>query len=225
MTWQFLGRFLVGSEWTLTDVIPSEMIRVTHLSMPLIKNDYIKAVIGQGFTDDSGIVNIFNPQRLTSRQEKEIFYFPRIDCIEKRLAFKRLDKTDNIFWLIQIEVYQNMFFSSVVKQQTTNAQPTAEVSVTSTQKSTILSEKSEGTRRSFLIVNTGSSTVYCKYVPIGTDLANANITVSATNYDFTLVAGEKFIDSNATQNAIVGICSGVGNLANTKLKVTEYIYS
>ncbi|MEH2434975.1 MAG: hypothetical protein V7K25_12100 [Nostoc sp.] len=118
-----------------------------------------------------------------------------------------------------------MFFTSQIKRQATNALPATEITVTSTQKSTILSEKTDGSRPSFLIINAGSSTLYCKYVPLGTDLTAANngVTVSATVYDFLLAGGEKFTDESASQNAIVGICSGL--LATTKLKVTEYIYS
>ncbi|MEH2448940.1 MAG: hypothetical protein V7K18_25090 [Nostoc sp.] len=124
----------------------------------------------------------------------------------------------------KISIYK-MFFSSQTKQQTTNAQPTAEISVGNNQKSTILTEKSDGSRHSFLIVNAGTSTAYFKYAPIGTDLTATNngLVVSSTVYDFSLAGGEKFIDPNASQNAIVGICSGA--LATTKLKITEYIYS
>ncbi|MCC5640231.1 hypothetical protein LC593_31245 [Nostoc sp. CHAB 5844] len=222
MTWQSLGTFLISTEWGLTPLISTEVFRVSHLSVP-VRNDYVKAVIALGFNDETGFINIFNPQRLTPRNEKEIFSFPKFEGLERRLAFKRLDKADGLIWLIEIETYQNMFYSSVNKQQATNAQPANDVSVT-TSKTVIVAEKADGSRRSCLFSNTGPSTVYFKYVPVGTDPTAASVTVSANTYDFSLAPNEKFLDENSSQNAVVGICSGVVT-TTAKVKVTEYIYS
>ncbi|MDZ8135157.1 MAG: hypothetical protein RM049_07610 [Nostoc sp. DedQUE04] len=225
MSWQSLGIFEITSTWTLTDILSTELFRIQHIcSVDSTSDMYFRALVAQGF-DDNGI-NIFSPQRLTYREEKEILYLPLLKGMTaQRLAFKRLDKS-LIPWQINIEVFQSsnvMFSSSINKQQATNAQPINDVSIT-TSKTTVVGEKADGSRHSCLFTNVGPSTVYFKYVTIGTDPTANTVTVSASNYDFSLAPGEKFFDNNSSQNAIVGICTGV--LTTTaKVKVTEYIYS
>ncbi|MFN6450542.1 MAG: hypothetical protein RMX59_035145 [Nostoc sp. DedSLP05] len=225
MTWQSLGTFEITNTWILTDVISTELFRIQHVSVVDSTSDmYFRALIAQGFDDDG--INIFAPQRLTYREEKEILYLPLLKGLtEQRLAFKRLDKSP-IPWQINIEVFQSsnvMFYSSVNKQQATNAQPANDVSVT-TSKTLVVSEKADGSRHSCLFTNTGPSTAYFKYVPLGTDPTANTVIVSATVYDFLLAPSEKFLDDNSSQNAVVGICTGVVT-TTAKVKVTEYIYS
>jgi len=216
MSWQSLGLFQVKSDWVLTPSVTSNIFRVSHVFTNV--DTYLKAVIAKAFRDDRGL-NIFHPQRLTSREEKEIFIFYFSDEIATpSLAFKRLDNS-SVKWFIEIE----MFFSSSSKQQTTYAQPVADINV-NTQKTVIIPERTDGERHSYLISNTaGSHTVFFKYVPLGTD--PNTVTVSATSYDFLLTANEKFLDSNSSRNAVVGICAAVTSGANARIKVTEYFYS
>ncbi|MDZ8227535.1 hypothetical protein [Nostoc sp. ChiVER01] len=218
MSWVSLGTFKLINSWL---IVPSvgEIFRVRHSLSTQYDGKYLKAVIAKAF--DSTPISIYNPQRLSYRQnESEVFYFPK-DVIADGLGFIRLDNTD-VEWSINIEVYQVMFFYSNNKSPFTNAQPDADISVSSTQKSTIIPEKTDGSRRSYLITNTGASTVYFKFAPIGANLTDASVTVSAINYDFTLAANEKFLDTNFSQNAVVGICSGT--LSTAKVKATEYMY-
>ncbi|WP_180974956.1 hypothetical protein [Fischerella thermalis] len=49
--------------------------------------------------------------------------------------------------------------------------------------------------------------------------------MAATSYDFLLTANEKFLDSNSSRNAVVGICTAAISGANARIKVTEYFYS
>ncbi|MEH2242360.1 hypothetical protein [Nostoc sp.] len=219
MSWLSLGTFNLTTSWL---IVPSagEIFRVRHFLSTQYDGKYLKAIIAKAF--DSNPISIYNPQRLSYRQnEREVFYFPK-DVVADGLGFIRLDNTD-VNWSIQIEVYQAVFFSSNSKSLFTNALPDADISVSSTQKSTIVPEKTDSSRRSYLITNTGASTVYFKFAPIGANLTDATVTVSATNYDFALAANEKFLDSNFSQNAVVGICSGA--LAAAKVKVTEYFYA
>ena len=219
MSWLSLGTFNLTNSWL---IVPSagEIFRVRHFLSTQYDGKYLKAVIAKAFDGDP--ISIYNPQRLSYRQnEREVFYFPK-DVVADGLGFIRLDNTD-VNWSIQIEVYQAMFFYSNNKSSFTNALPDVDVSVSSTQKSTIVSEKTDGTRRSYLITNTGASTVYFKFAAIGANLTDASVTVSSTNYDFTLAPNEKFLDTNYSQNAVVGICSGA--LATAKVKITEYLYA
>lgn len=219
MSWVSLCTFNLTNSWLIVPT-EGEIFRVRHSLSTQSDGKYLKAVIAKAF--DSNPISIYNPQRLSYRQnEQEVFYFPK-DVIANGLGFIRLDVTD-VEWSIEIEIYQTMFFYSNSKSSFTNAQPDTDISVTSTQKSTIVPEKTDGTRRSYLITNTGASTVYFKFAPIGSSLTDASVGVSATSYDFTLAPNEKFLDSNYSQNAVVGICSGA--LATAKVKVTEYMYS
>ncbi|MDZ8228294.1 hypothetical protein, partial [Nostoc sp. ChiVER01] len=191
MTWLTLGTFELNKNWL---IVPSagEVFRVKHSLSKQYDGKYLKAVIAKAFNQDSEI-NIYNPQRLSYRlSETEVFYFPK-DVVGEGLGFLRLDDTD-VIWSIHVQVYQeNMFYSSTNKQQATNAQPANDVSVT-TSKTLIVNEKADGSRHSCLFTNTGPSTAYFKYVPIGTDYAANTVIVSASNYDFTLAPSEKFLD-------------------------------
>ena len=218
MTWLSLGTFNLSKNWL---IVPSsgEVFRVKHFLSAQYDGKYLKAVIAKIF-DENGEINIYSPQRLSYRLlETEVFYFPK-DVVGDGLGFLRLDDT-GVDWSISIQVYQqNMFYSSTNKQQATNAQPANDISV-SNSKIVVVTEKADGTRHSCLITNIGPSTVYLKYVPLGVDPTATTVIVSATSYDFTLAASEKFLDDNSSQNAIVGICLA----ATAKVKVTEYIYS
>ncbi|MEH2154907.1 hypothetical protein [Nostoc sp.] len=220
MTWLNLGTFNLSKSWL---IVPSagDVFRVKHSLESQYDGKYLKAVIAKAFSEN-GEINIYSPQRLSCRLlETEIFYFPK--DVVGGLGFLRLDDTD-VIWSINVQVYQeNMFYSSTNKQQATNAQPTNDVTVTNS-KTLVVTEKTDGNRHSCLITNTGPSTVYFKYVPIGVDSSTNAVVVSATAYDFLLAPNEKFLDDNSSQNAIVGICTGVLT-PTAKVKVTEYIYS
>ncbi|MDZ7970662.1 MAG: hypothetical protein RM368_38025 [Nostoc sp. DedSLP03] len=215
--------------------------KITEINIPVVFDKPIIAVsvnttipVGKIWTyagylrrsltfEEDNEINIYSPQRLSYRSlETEIFYFPK-DVVGNGLGFLRLDDTD-VIWSINVQVYQeNMFYSSINKTAATNAQPANDASVT-TSKTLIVNEKADGSRHSCLFSNTGPSTVYFKYVPVGIDYAANTVIVSGTVYDFSLAPGEKFLDDNSSQNAVVGICTGL--LTNTaKVKVTEYIYS
>ncbi|MBH8578348.1 hypothetical protein I8752_36505 [Nostocaceae cyanobacterium CENA369] len=221
MTWQNLGTFNLNKDWLIVP-FTGEVCRVRHSLNKQYDGKYLKAVVAKAFNED-GEINIYNPQRLSYRvSELELFYFPKV-VVGESLGFLRLDDAD-VSWSISIQTYQeNMFYSTVNKQPTTTAQPDADVSVASTQKSTIVPEKTDGTRRSYLISNTGASTVYFKFAPIGANLTDASVSVSATSYDFSLAPTEKYVDINFSKNAVVGICSGA--LSTAKVKVTEFMYS
>ena len=220
LMWQSLGSFTLNEEWQLTLPVPvnAEIFRITHLSVPA-KQDYVKAVIAQGFQDDA-VLSILAPQRLTCRQEKEIFSFPSLDNLEKRIVFKRLDKASEIIWIIQIESKNTMLIASN-KPQVTSAQALPDISLTNT-KAVIVSEKTDGSRRNYLISNLGLATAYFKYVPLGTDPTATSLTISSTDYDFLLASGDKWLDSTLSQNGIVGITANA--LSTAKIKAVQYLY-
>ena len=221
MTWLNLGTFNLSKSWLIVPSI-GDVFRVKHSLSSQYDGKYLKAVIAKAFSEN-GEINIYSPQRLSYRLlETEIFYFAK-DVMGQGLGLLRLDDTD-VNWSINVQVYQeNMFYSSLNKQQATNAQPANDANVTNS-KTLIIGEKADGSRHSCLFTNTGPSTVYFKYVPVGADYAASGVTVSATNYDFTLAPSEKFLDTNSSQNAVVGVCTGL--ITNTaKVKITEYIYS
>lgn len=216
MNWQPLGNFTLTEEWQLSIPIKAELFRVTHLSVPL-KQDYVKAVIAQGFKDDH-IVSVFTPQRLTSRQEKEIFNFSNFINSEKNILFKRLDKATDIIWKIKLE-YKNMLIPSN-KPQITSAQSLPD-SVIVNAKKMIIPEKLDSSRRNYLISNLGTQTLYCKYLPLGTDPTLSTFVISSSDYDFLLTSGEKWLDSTLSQNAVYGVTA---NAFSAKVKAVEYNY-
>lgn len=215
--WEQLGIFELNFNWIYTPIINAEIFRITHLSVPIKQQDYIKAVVALEFT--GGVIdNIFNPQRLTSRQEQEIFYFPAFDNLARRLIFKRVDKTSEIIWKIRIE-YKLMLIPSN-KPQTTNAQALPD-SVIVNAKKLVIPEKTDGSRRNYLISNLGPQTLYCKYLPIGGDFASSTFVISSTDYDFLLNSGDKWLDSTLSQNAVYGVTA---NAFSAKIKAVEYNY-
>lgn len=216
MIWVNLGTFTITAEWQFTPVFNSDLVRVTHLSVPL-KQDYVKAALTHSLQDDL-IISLFNPRRLTCRQEKEIFNFPSLDGISKSLGFKRLDTNLDIIWKIKIE-YKNMLIASN-KPQLTQAQALPD-SVIVNAKKLIVPEKTDSSRRNYLISNLGSQTIYCKYLPIGADFTSSTFTISSSDYDFVLNSGEKWLDSTFSQNAVFGIS---GNSSSAKVKAIEYNY-
>ncbi|MDZ7969061.1 MAG: hypothetical protein RM368_29605 [Nostoc sp. DedSLP03] len=190
MTWLNLGTFNLKKSWL---IVPSagEVFRVKHFLSAQSDGKYLKAAIAKIFEEDNEI-NIYSPQRLSYRSlETEIFYFPK-DVVGNGLGFLRLDDTD-VIWSINVQVYQeNMFYSSINKTAATNAQPTNDASVT-TSKTLIVNEKADGSRHSCLFTNTGPSTVYFKYVPIGVDYTTNTVIVSATSYDFCWLLEKSFL--------------------------------
>ena len=215
--WEDLGVFNLSSDWVFTPVVASEIFRITHLSVPINQQDYIKAVVALDFPGNT-LVNIFNPQRLTARHEQETFYFARFDNSARRLAFKRVDKSKEVIWKIRIE-YKNMLIPSN-KPQITSAQALPD-SVIVNAKKLIIPEKTDSSRRNYLISNLGPQTLYCKYLPIGGDFASSTFVISSTDYDFLLISGEKWLDSTLSQNAVYGLTA---NAFSAKIKAVEYNY-
>lgn len=217
MSWEPLGTFSVLENWTFTNFTKAELIRVTHLSVP-IRQDYVKAVIASGFQDDL-LVSLFSPQRLTCRQEKEIFSFPNLGSLDKKIVFRRLDKESKIIWKIKIEA--KVMLISSTKPQITNAQSLGDITVTNT-KRIIVGEKLDGSRRNYLISNLSGQTVFFKYVPLGSDPMVATLILSSTDHDFALANGDKWLDSTLSQNAVIGITANAS--PTTRLKAVEYNY-
>lgn len=217
--WESLGNFTINEEWQLTLPVNAEIFRITHLSVP-IKQEYIKAVVAQGFQDDDTIISISSPQRLTCRQEKEIFSFPSLDNLEKQIVFKRLDKASEIIWKIQIESKNTMLIASN-KPQITSAQALPDVSLTNT-KVVIVPEKTDSSRRNYLISNLGLATAYFKYVPLGVDPTATSFTISSTDYDFSVASGDKWLDSTLSQNGVVAVTANA--LSTAKIKAVQYLY-
>lgn len=104
MSWVSLGEINLTQDWSFTPPVMGEVFRIIHKSVNNIENKYLKAVVAQGFVDEK--LNIFNPQRLSYRDESELFtfYFPS-GIAQQKLCLKRLDITD-IDWIIEAEVYQ-----------------------------------------------------------------------------------------------------------------------
>lgn len=77
MPWISLGSFYISNEWKFTASIEAEIFRIKHVEVLNPNRQYLKAVIAQAFIDE-GEINVFEPKRLTYREEKEIFifYFP-----------------------------------------------------------------------------------------------------------------------------------------------------
>lgn len=106
MSWVTVGTFKLTQDWTFSLSVQGEIFRVTHSPVNNPENLYIKAVIASAFIDEYHEVNIFDPKRLTHRDEKEIFTFYSPTVVSTNLiGLKRLDK-NNIDWIINLEVYQ-----------------------------------------------------------------------------------------------------------------------
>lgn len=216
MHWQELGTFEIINDWVVSPPIFGEMFRVTHLSVPA-GTDYVKAVMAQGFFDHDNLVNIFSPQRLTVRNEREIFLLPEIKGLERRLLFKRLDKIDVVRWIVKVEF--NMFFVNPNKKITTRAAPIENITI-STTKFSVIPENTNGNRQSYLILNAGNTNIYFKYLELGQKIDTANIGTTAGTYDFTLTPDEKYIDSQSSQNGLIAI---VTNAVSAKIRAIEYL--
>ena len=106
MPWQFIGSYLLNKDWVLTPPVLGEVFRITHRPLQNPEKKYIKAVFAQCFIDRG--LNIFEPKRLSYRQESELFihFFPA-GLTSRQLAFKRLDENLNIIWSIEAEVYSS----------------------------------------------------------------------------------------------------------------------
>lgn len=217
MDWELLGNFTLTEEWQLTTLIKAELFRVTHLSVP-IKQDYVKAVIAQGFKDDE-IVSVFTPQRLSCRQEKEIFSFSSSISLDKRILFRRLDKANDIIWKIKIE-FKSMLIPSN-KLRSTIAQSLPDVTVSNV-KTIILREKTDSSRQNYLLTNNGSQSVFFKYVPLGVDPASDTLLISPTNWDFFIEGGRQWFDQTYSQNGLIAIASNANQAV--RIKAIEYNY-
>jgi hypothetical protein len=107
MPWVSLGSFYLTQEWQFTLSVEGEIFRIKHL--PITNTDvYLKGVIASVFVDEYKELNVFEPKRLTYREEKEIFtfYSPTQVNAVNLIGFKRLDRNNNIDWIIEAEVYQ-----------------------------------------------------------------------------------------------------------------------
>ena len=104
MTWQFIAEINLTHEWQVTTPIEGEIFRISHEPLSNTGKEYLKAVISPAFVDDG--LNLLSPKRLTYREEKEVFlfYFPTGMALQQ-LAFKRLDLTTDIEWIISTEVF------------------------------------------------------------------------------------------------------------------------
>jgi hypothetical protein len=106
MSWVTVGTFRLTQDWTFSLSVEGEIFRVTHSPVKNPENVYLKAVIASAFIDEYHEVNIFDPKRLTHRDEKEIFTFYNPTVVNTNLlGIKRLDK-NNIDWIIDVEVYR-----------------------------------------------------------------------------------------------------------------------
>ena len=218
MHWQALGDYLLSNQWQATPHVKAELFKVTSLSTPA-KQDYVKGAIAQGI-EHEGILSLYLPQRLNCRQEKEIFLFKNIDDSPKSIVFKRIDKLFEIDWIIRIEYTDNMLITSN-KSQVTQAVPLPDISITNSKK-LVIPENKNSERKSYLISNNSTQSVYFKYVPLGVDATNESVTISASNYDFIVASGDSWIDTTLTQNGVVGIAQGLN--PNVKIKAIEYLY-
>jgi hypothetical protein len=107
MGWVSIGSFNLTREWVFTQPIDAQIFRIKHTAeLGSFKNSYLKAVVATAFIDEGQEVNIFEPKRLSYRQEREIFtfYYPA-GIRQQTLAFKRLDKTD-FNWIIEAEFFR-----------------------------------------------------------------------------------------------------------------------
>ncbi len=104
MTWEILGEYTLSSEWILTPPLVNELFRIKHLPIENFQNEYMQAAFAQAFVDES--LHLFEPKRLSYRQESEIFiHRSPVGLTNRQLAFKRLDENLHIDWIIQAEVY------------------------------------------------------------------------------------------------------------------------
>ncbi len=106
MSWVTVGSFKLTQDWTFSLSVQGEIFRVTHSPVNNPGNLYLKAVIASAFIDEYHEVNIFDPKRLTHREEKEVFTFYNPTVVSTNLiGLKRLDK-NNIDWIINLEIYK-----------------------------------------------------------------------------------------------------------------------
>lgn len=107
MPWVSIGSFHLTQEWQYSLSVEGEIFRVRHLPVNNAGDLYLKAVIASVFVDEYQEINIFEPKRLTYREEKEIFtfYSPAQVNTVNLIGFKRLDK-NNIDWIVEAEVYR-----------------------------------------------------------------------------------------------------------------------
>lgn len=108
MSWVSLGSFHLTQDWQFTLSVTGEIFRIKHLPVIKAENTYLKGVIASVFVDEYKEVNVYEPKRLTYREEKEIFtfFYPSQISNVNLIGFKRLDKNTNIDWIIEAEVYQ-----------------------------------------------------------------------------------------------------------------------
>ncbi|HIK27960.1 MAG: hypothetical protein N3E45_17135 [Oscillatoriaceae bacterium SKW80] len=104
--WRYLGRFQLKDKWQILPARNFEIFRVKHQPISNPANKYLKGVIAGAILEGEPI-NLISPQRLSYREESEIFtfYFPE-GIGEKRLLFKRLDSTPDLKWEVLVEYYE-----------------------------------------------------------------------------------------------------------------------
>ncbi len=215
--WEELGTYTLEFDWIFTPITNAEIFRITHLSVPIKQQEYIKAVIALDLPEGE-LPNIFTPQRLNSRQEREIFHFKSFDYSPRRLIFKRLEKRE-IIWKIKVE-FKIMLVPSN-KQRTTNALSLPDVTVSNV-KVIILRERADLSRHSYFLTNAGSQTVFFKYIPLGTDPASDTLLISPTNWDFFVESGRQWFDQTFSQNGLIAIASNANQAV--RIKAIEYNY-
>jgi len=239
MTWQSLGTITLTNEWTLTTPVNGEIFRIRHHPTNNPDNRYLKAVISPSFNDDG--INLYSPQLLTYREEKEIlsFFFPS-GITAHSLGFRRTDKS-NIQWMIDVDVFASTnqsddfanyiktrfsdLFSGMVQQgsftRASLARPIGVISVVDQSASVVLAESITQERKSVFIVNDGDNVAYFKYVRLSNETAAATNDFNVLDADFTLLPDERMTDDSGCANQLIVKC-GMGKA--TTIRATEYLY-
>lgn len=217
--WQLLAEFTLNDSWQFTPEFTGNAVRVTHYPLEFNKA-YLKAVIAQGYCHHQEIPIIYNPQRLTFRDEIQIFKLDDLTCFDKNtIGFRRLDNNPST-WKIKIEVFNMLIYSA---SSYSSAQPSKAIAIgdilVTRDKKLILPEELNNGRKSFLIVNGSNTTLYFKYLPMGGKLEDIIITTS--DYDFYVTPGNNGVDNYSTQNGIVAVNSLP---VNSTLKVTKFMF-
>ena len=106
MPWESQGEYELTSDWQFTAPAEAEIFRINHLEPETNYENFLRAVVAQGFNDTK--VNIFNPQIFTFRPESEIFLFNFPFGIQQHsLCFKALPFKD-FKWIIEAEFFTSL---------------------------------------------------------------------------------------------------------------------
>lgn len=162
-----------------------------------------------------------NPRNLVA--SSHVLRFGNQELIfPNRGEFRLLFVPNNYLSRVTLEV-SKMYFGldeSNISNRPTFAKPAVIIPVGNSKKE-LLKEDSEGVRQSYLLQNTGVTTIYLKYVAIGGNVETT--TISATDYDFTLQSGSKHLDPFKTKNGLIAI-SSTGVVTNN-MKVIEFLFT